>query len=145
MRMEYAVGSGGFESILRIVLPAGLLAGAFTGVVARIMMRVFALADGMEPSFSVAGTLGVIVIFAVVLGAPLALGYYFLWSRVGVSENLRGLVYGAVLFVVLIAIPFMVIPSDEAVLRTRLVAIASFLPVPLTYGLAIARAVERLT
>jgi hypothetical protein len=129
---------------LRIAVPAGLLAGAATGVVARIMMRAFALADGMEPSFSIAGTIGVIAIFAVVLGAPLALGYFFLWRQLNLPESIRGLAYGGVLFIVLIAIPFMVIPSGEAVLRTRLVAIASFLPVPLTYGLAVARAVERL-
>lgn len=132
------------QELLAVALPAGLLAGTIAGIVARAMMRVFAIADGMERRFTVYGSVGVVVIFAVVFGAPLALLYYRFWHEVSIPGDLHGLSFGALIFLIFIAIPFMVIPSDEATLRLRLIAIGSFLPVPLIYGIALALIVDRL-
>lgn len=133
-----------FEQLLKIAVPAGLTAGALMGLIARISMRLFALADGSRPTFSVGGTAAVIAIFAVILGIPLALLYVRFWRPLAATGGLNGLAYGAVLLVVLIAIPFMVIPSDEANLRLRLMAIGAFVPVPLVYGYALGRFAENL-
>ena len=84
-------------------------------------------------------------VFAVVLGLPLSLIYVRFWRSMSIAEGWNGLAFGAVVLVVLIAIPFMVIPSAEADLRTRLLAIAVFIPVPLTYGYVLGVLVERLT
>lgn len=133
-----------FQQLLRIAVPAGLIAGGLMGVVARVSMRLFAIADGSQPSFSIGGTSAVILIFAVVLGIPLALVYVRFWRQLGPLSGMDGLAYGAAIFVVLIAVPFMLIPNDEATLRLRLMAIAAFFPVPLVYGLALSRLTDNL-
>lgn len=132
-----------FQQLLKIAVPAGLMAGSVMGVIARISMRLFALADGSRPSFSIGGSLAVVAIFAVIFGIPLALVYVRFWSRLGALGG-SGLAYGAAIFLLLVAIPFMLIPSDEANLRLRLMAIAAFLPVPLVYGLALSRVTQNL-
>ena len=81
-------------------------------------------------------------IFAVVLGAPLGLVFVGLWP---VTGALAGLAYGVVLFLLLIALPFLLIPDDDATLRKRLTAMATFLPVPLIYGYTVAVVVGSLT
>ncbi|HEY4667890.1 MAG TPA: hypothetical protein VIH26_11350 [Anaerolineales bacterium] len=134
----------GFAALLRVGLPAGLFAGVLMGVVARASMRAFAITEGQTPSFSIGGTLTVIAVFALVLGAPLALLYVRFWRPLGIAPGWHGLAFGAAVLLVLIAIPFLVIPSDEANLRTRLVAIAVFVPVPLLYGWLLGLTVERL-
>jgi hypothetical protein len=128
-------------NLLRVAIPAGLLSGALTGVVARVAMRAFALATGEVPTFSLAGTMMVIFVFAVILGIPLAVIYVRFWPA---SGALPGLAYGALLLLLLIAIPFLLIPSEDATMRMRLLAIASFLPVPLIYGYALAQVSDRL-
>ncbi|MFQ5932860.1 MAG: hypothetical protein ACE5MM_10675, partial [Nitrospiraceae bacterium] len=90
------------------------------------------------------GTLAVIFIFAVILGVPLALIYVRFWRSISLAGGWHGLTYGVVLFLLLVAIPFMIIPSDEANLRIRLIAIATFLPVALIYGFALGRFAENL-
>lgn len=138
MAMLQEGGLDTIGNILKVAIPAGLLAGAFTGVVARVAMRAFAVATGEQPTFSIGGTLGVIFIFAVILGVPLAVIYVRFFG------SLHGLIYGALLLMFLIAIPFLLIPSDDATMRMRLTAIAAFLPVPLIYGYALAQVAERL-
>lgn len=134
--------SESFQQLLRVAVPAGLMAGGLMGIVARIAMRLFALADGSRPTFSIGGTTAVIVVFAVIFGIPLALIYIRFWQQLSLANSIQGLAFGAVVFLVLVAIPFMVIPSDEANLRLRLMAMASFLPVPLVYGFALGRIAE---
>lgn len=128
-------------NLLRVAIPAGLISGALTGVVARVAMRAFALATGEQPGFSIGGTLAVIFVFAVILGIPLAVIYVRFWPAAGAFP---GLAYGATLLLVLITIPFLLIPSEEATMQMRLVAIASFVPVPLIYGYALAQVADRL-
>ena len=142
---ETGMTPAGFPALLRVGLPSGLFAGVLMGIVARASMRAFAIAEGQRPSFSVGGTLTVIVVFALVLGAPLALLYVRFWRPLGIAPGWHGLAFGAAVLVVLVAIPFLVIPSDEANLRTRLIAIAVFVPVPLLYGWILGLVVDRLS
>lgn len=130
------------QTVIKAAVPAGLLAGLVTGVVARISMRAFALLDGTRPSFSVGGTLMVLFAFGVVLGIPLALPYVRFWRTIALQGSWQGLAYGALLLVVLVVLPFLLIPSDEATPRLRLLAIAVFIPVPLVYGVALGRITE---
>ncbi len=53
---------------------AGLLGGVVWGVLARIAMRIMALAAGQYPEFSIAGSLGIVAVGAIV-GALLGLLY----------------------------------------------------------------------
>lgn len=128
-------------NLLRVAIPAGILSGALTGVVARVAMRIFAVATGEQPGFSIGGTLAVIFVFAVILGIPLAFIYVRFWPTAGA---LPGLAYGATLLLVLIVVPFLLIQSEEATMQMRLVAIASFIPVPLIYGIALSQVANRL-
>jgi len=141
---ETGMNPGGFSTLFRVGLPAGLFAGVLMGVVARASMRAFAIVEGQRPSFSIGGTLTVIAVFALVLGTPLALLYVRFWRPMGIAPGWHGLAFGAAVLVVLVAIPFLVIPSDEANLRMRLIAIVVFVPVPLLYGWVLGLAVERL-
>jgi len=141
---ETGMTPAGFPALLRVGLPAGLFAGVLMGILARASMRAFAIAEGQRPSFSVGGTLTVIAVFALVLGTPLALLYVRFWRPLGLAPGWQGLAFGAAVLVVLIAIPFLVIPSADANLRTRLIAIAVFVPVPLLYGWLLGLTVERL-
>jgi hypothetical protein len=129
-------------TVLKVAAPSGVLAGLAMGVIARISMRAFALAEGDRPTFSVGGTLAVLFVFAVILGIPLALPYVRYWRLLSLPGAWLGVAYGAALLLLLVVIPFLVIPSDEANLRTRLLAIAVFIPVPLAYGLALGRLAE---
>ena len=142
--LERKMAPESVEDLMKIAVPSGLLAGLIMGVIARVSMRVFALADGMTPKFSIGGTAAVIFIFAVILGVPFALLYVRFWPSINLAGARHGLTYGVVLFLILIAIPFMIIPSDEGDLRTRLIAIATFLPVPLIYGFALGQLAESL-
>jgi len=141
---ETGMNQTGFPALLQVGLPAGLFAGVLMGIVARASMRAFAIAEGQTPSFSIGGTLTVIAVFALVLGTPLALLYMRFWRPLGIAPGWQGVAFGAVVLVVLVALPFLLIPSDEANLRMRLVAIAVFVPVPLFYGWLLELAVERL-
>lgn len=129
--------------LLRIAVTAGLVAGGLMGVIARVSMRLFALADGSKPTFNIGGSLAVVAIFAVVFGIPLALIYLRFWNQMSFLGG-NALAYGLAIFVVLVAIPFLVIPSDEANLRRRLIAMAAFVPAPLVYGYALGRITENL-
>lgn len=128
---------------LKVGSASGLAAGLLAGVAARIAMRIFALADGMEPSFSLEGTLAILVIFGVVLGIPLGLIYVRFWRPLTWAGRWNGPAFGVLLLVVLVALPFMLIRSEEATLARRLIAIGSFVPVPLVYGFAVGRAAKR--
>jgi hypothetical protein len=129
------------QQVLKLAIPAGLLAGALTGLIARIAMRIFALISDETPRFSILGTIGVIAVFAVVLGIPLGVIYVRFWPASGM---VAGLLYGLMIFLILIALPFLLIPDDDATLRLRFTAMAAFLPVPLIYGYTLAALTGRL-
>ncbi len=131
------------QIVLKAGVASGLAAGLLTGVAARIAMRIFALAEGMRPEFSVGGTLAILVIFGVLFGIPLGMIYVRFWRRPTWIGAWNGLAFGTLLLIVLIVLPFLLIPSDDATLARRLLAIGSFVPVPLVYGLTVGLAAER--
>ncbi|HSN74328.1 MAG TPA: hypothetical protein VL334_04425 [Anaerolineae bacterium] len=128
---------------------AGLVVGAIAGMIiggigARVAMRVVALLGEGQPSFSVAGTLPILIMGAV-LGAVGGLGFVLLrWAlRMAAGEEtspLRslaaGAVYGGVL-AALVALPFFLAPAGELSLAPPLVGAALFSWIPLAYGLAL--------
>lgn len=87
---------------LAVGVICGIGAGAVAGLWARIAMRLVAIgvADGVgiTPEFTVAGTLA-IVISGVVVGAPAGLVYGLVADRLPGPARWRGLLYAAVLLV----------------------------------------------
>lgn len=87
---------------LAVGVICGIGAGAVAGLCARIAMRLVAIgvADGVgiTPEFTVAGTLA-IVISGVVVGAPAGLVYGLVADRLPGPARWRGLLYAAVLLV----------------------------------------------
>jgi hypothetical protein len=137
---------------LGAALATGALLGAsIGGVGARIAMRVVALLDEGAPSFTLGGTLA-IVIMGGVLGALGGLGFALVRGllRAGWGEEtspLRsigaGAVYGGAL-AALTALPFFVIREGELALASPLVGAALFAWIPLAYGLALGAAMPRV-
>ncbi len=128
---------------------AGLVTGAVAGVLiggigARLAMRVVALLGEGIPSFSVGGTLGILLMGAV-LGAIGGLGFalvrWLLRLRAGDETSslrniLAGAGYGAILSA-LVVLPFFLAPTGELSLASPLVGAALFGWIPLAYGLAL--------
>jgi hypothetical protein len=77
---------------------AALAAGVVDGVIARLLMRLYALSAGIEPHFSVVGSLGILIIFILaVLPGSIAAAWTRRWpSRVLVATGLIFLSYSAV-------------------------------------------------
>jgi hypothetical protein len=134
---------------LGAALAAGAVLGATVGGIgARVAMRVVALLGDGQPSFTVAGVLG-IVIMGAALGAAGGLGFALLCGlmRMAWGEEtspLRrsigaGAVYGGGL-ALLAALPFFLNPVGELALAPPLVGAALFAWIPLVYGLALGAA-----
>lgn len=133
-------------------LAAGALAGAVIGGIGgRLAMRAVALLGEGQPSFSVEGTV-LIMLLGAVLGAVGGLGFALLrWAlRLGRSEISSparrlgvGAAYGALL-AALVALPFFLAPVGELSLAPPLVGAALFAWIPLVYGLALGVAVPWL-
>jgi hypothetical protein len=137
-------------------LGAGAAVGAVAGAViggigARIAMRIVALLGEGQPSFTVGGTL-LILIMGAVLGAIGGLGFAVasrvLQAIMGDGTSTRrsiatGAVYGAALSV-LVALPFFLAPTGELSLAPPLVGAALFAWIPLAYGLALGAALPRI-
>lgn len=125
-----------------------ILGAAIGGAGARIAMRVVALLGDGQPSFTVGGTLG-IVIMGGVLGALGGLGFALLRAllRMGWGEETSslprsitaGAVYGGAL-AVLATLPFFLIREGELALASPLVGAALFAWIPLAWGLALGAA-----
>ena len=140
-------------------LGAALATGAFLGATiggigARIAMRAVALLSEGQPGFTIAGTVGIVIVGAV-LGALGGLGFALVRSllRMGRGEDTSplphsiaaGATYGGAL-AVLASLPFFLNPVGELALATPLVGAALFVWIPLAYGLALGAvlpAVER--
>lgn len=128
-------------------LGIGLAVGAIAGMViggggARVAMRVVALLGEGQPSFTLGGTM-LIVIMGAVLGAVGGLGFALLrWAlRLGresspLNNIVAGAAYGGAL-AVLVALPFFLAPVGELSLATPLVGAALFSWIPLAYGLVL--------
>ena len=77
---------------------AGLIAGLAVGVGARIAMRIVALAAGIEPEFTIVGTL-FILILAAILGAPLGPVFLAVRKWLPGNERVKSLAFGALVLV----------------------------------------------
>lgn len=124
---------------------SGFLAGCVAGGIARLSMRVIALAGGQAPSFSFGGTVFILLVFGLVFGTPLA----WLYSSIGAWLPARNRpqpylvslgVFG--LFILLAA--FLGRDAEELRLAPPIVIIGAFLPVPLAHALAYNLISERL-
>lgn len=126
------------------VVAAGILAGMSCGVVAgigaRIAMRIVALEAGQRPSFSVGGSIA-IVILGVVLGIPAGLLFIALRRWLPGPRLVKGLVLGLML-VLLFAWPFAA-GNIELAISPRL-GLALFLPLFVIAGVMVALVVAPL-
>lgn len=116
---------------------AGLVSGLAAAAGARLAMRTFALAIDQPPSFTFEGTM-VIVMFGLIVGPAVAVGYVAIRRLLPGPWPVRGLAYGAIL-AAFVAFAFGNGPVDEALadpgLGTRL-----FAGVAVVLGLVIAGA-----
>ncbi len=119
-------------------LMAGCLAGIAAAAVSRLSMRGVALVAGLEPGFSLGGTVGLLLIGAV--GGLLFALPYRLWCRLPwLPAPARGLAYGLALGLTLTAPPFFLAPVGELGLIEPWLGLSLFAPVPLVYGAALGR------
>jgi hypothetical protein len=134
---------------LGAALATGAVLGATVGGIgARIAMRVVALLGDGQPSFTVGGTLSIVVMGAI-LGAAGGLGFALVQrlariDRGEVPSPLRNMAVGAAyggMLAVLAALPFFLIREGELALASPLVGAALFAWIPLAYGLALGAAV----
>ena len=91
-----------------------LVSGVLLGVAARFTMRLVALVSGVPVSFSVGGSIEVIVLGAL-LGTPLALGYLLLRRRTHRTHAWHGLGFGLAAFGMFALFPM---PSAESALAS---------------------------
>jgi hypothetical protein len=112
---------------------AGLLAGGLMGIGARISMRVVALFGEMNLSFSLSGTLGILVLFTV-FGALFGVLYAVVRPFIPLRAQVWGGIYGAA-WAALASLPFLNDPSGEFALASPWVGVALFAPLPLCGGL----------
>src|SRR3972149_10802862 len=88
-------------------LVAGLVVGAVIGGIgARIAMRIVALVASMQPSFTLGGTTGILVIGAI-LGMPFGLIYVAIRRYLPGRGLWNGLVYGALLWLIFVVPTFL--------------------------------------
>lgn len=117
---------------------AGLLAG---GIGSRLAMRGVALAAGIPPTFTIEGTLGLLLMGGL-FGLPLGALYALL--RGALAERWRGLTYG-VLLLCFILLPLLLADTEgEIALAPLPIGIALFSVLPLGYGLLLERFFQAL-
>lgn len=87
------------QALLRLVLRS-VTAGLLLGVGARGLMRLIALEAGLPGSYSPGGSLEV-VLFGLIIGAPVALGFQLIRPRIPLRRPLAGLALGSAMLLVL--------------------------------------------
>ena len=121
-------------------LVAGLVAG---GIGSRVVMRIVAIAAGIPPSFSIGGTLNLLIMGAM-MGAIFGLLYGVAKQLLPVPGLWKGLVFGVLLLVIFVVPPFLGEPEGELALVSPLVGLSLFAPLPLAYGLLLGTAAHWL-
>lgn len=91
---------------------AGMVGGAGMGLAARLAMRVFAVEIGSQPSFTVAGTFSILLL-GLTTGGAFGILYGAVRRFLPGPTPIRGLLFGAVL-VVLLVVPVFAVGIDEA-------------------------------
>ncbi len=124
---------------------SGLLVGILMGIAARIAMRIVALVVDQGLEFTVAGTLGIIL---VVSFASVLLGFIFVAVRKYLpgAGLLKGLAFSGLVFLC-IGIPFLLGllgPPDEVSVGPPLLGRSLFGALFLIYGFAVELIFERL-
>jgi len=108
------------------------------GMVSRFSMRAVAVLAGLEPDFSVDGTLFIIGIGAV-MGVLLGLVYAFILPFLPGSISQKGLILGGVLSSLFTLVVLVVQAEGELALVSKGALIALFAPLPMLYGLVLGR------
>jgi hypothetical protein len=121
----------------------GVIGGVVAGVVSRLSMRGVALAAGMEPGFSIGGTLG-ILIFGAIMGIPFALIFAGVRRFIPLPERWKGLAYGVILGILFVVAPFLFFAEGELDLIPPSVGILLFIPLPLIFGFSLTIVEPRL-
>jgi hypothetical protein len=122
----------------------GALGGVAAGVGARIAMRIVALIATGSGSFSVEGTLAILVLGAM-LGVPLGLLFVGVRRWLPGKPWLKGLIFGVVGALVFVAPPFFLSePAGELAIVSPLIGFSLFAPLPVAHGLVAAIAANRL-
>ncbi len=123
---------------------AGMLGGVVAGVGARVAMRIVALATSGVGSFSLGGTLAILIV-GVILGMPFGMLFVGVRRWLPGAPLWKGLIFGAALALIFVAPPFLLIePEGELALVSPLIGLGLFAPLPLAYGVVVAFAAERL-
>jgi hypothetical protein len=113
---------------------SGIAGGVIAGVVSRFSMRLVAVFGGLETSFSVGGTLAILLVGAF-FGIPFALIFSGVGRFLPFPERWKGLAYGVILGVLFVVLPFLLIEDGELELVDPRVGILLFFPLPVTFGL----------
>ena len=122
----------------------GALGGLAAGLGARIAMRIVALIATGSGSFSLEGTLGILV-FGAVLGVPFGLLFVGLRRWLPGPPWLKGLIFGAAGALIFVAPPFLLAePEGELAIAAPLIGLSLFAPLPLAHGVVAAIAADRL-
>lgn len=79
-------------------------AGVGLGIAARVLMRVIALEAGLPGAYSFGGSFEV-VLFGLIVGAPIALAFRLVRPRIPLRRPFAGLALGTVMTVVLALLP----------------------------------------
>ena len=112
----------------------GLVAGALVGGIGgRLAMRLVVVIGGLEPSFSIEGTVGIMVI-AAIFGLIVGLIYGVVRPFIPVRGLWKGLAFGLVL-AALISLPFFLAPGGELNLVSPAVGAALFGAIGLSLAL----------
>ncbi len=122
---------------------SGVIGGVVAGVVARFSMRGVALAAGIEPGFSIGGTLGILV-FGAIMGIPFALIFAGVRRFIPLPERWKGLAYGVILGTLFVVAPFLFLAEGELDLIPPAVGILLFIPLPLVFGVLLTVVEPRL-
>lgn len=121
---------------------AGLVGGMVAGAMARIAMRVVAIIAGERPEFSVMGTIGILIIFAL-LGLIAVFPYLMVRRWLPGRYPTKGLLYGVVL-AMLICIPFFRTSEGELGIVSPVIGAALFAPIGVVYGVVVVGLLERV-
>jgi len=141
----FAKGPGPVHYIQKIGIgiAAGMAGGVAAGLGARLTMRGVALVSGLQPNFTMEGTITIAVI-GLVMGTPFGVAFIALRQLLPGAGVWKGLVYGLLLFLVFMAPPLLFYREGEFLLAPPLVSLALFAPLGFVYGGTVAFTIQRL-